>query len=91
MGLHRLAKDGGSLSTGGCPAIYSTDDPTRMIGQGKLLGATEAAELLELAGDEAAVAIPTETVLRGVAGFVSEHGDDKLSHLIDEFVAAMRL
>ena len=38
MALHRLAKDAGSVTSGGCPALYSTDDPARMIGQGKVHG-----------------------------------------------------
>jgi hypothetical protein len=48
VSLHRLAKDGTSLTAGDCPALYSTDDPARMIAQGTLLGSEEAAQLLEL-------------------------------------------
>lgn len=91
MALYQLAKDGDSLAAGSCPAIYSTDDPARMIGQGKKLDAAETAELLELGVDETAVAIPTETILRGVARYVSEQGDDMLSQRIGEFLMARGL
>ncbi len=91
MALQRLAKDSGSVTSGGCPALYSTDDPARMIGQGKVLSAAEAAELLELLDDESAVAIPTETVFRGVAKYATEHGDDELAARIDAFLAARGL
>jgi hypothetical protein len=92
MALHRLAKDeNGSVSSGGCPALYSTDDPARMIGQGKVLGSAEIAEVLELLEDETAVAIPTETVFRGVAKYAAEHGDDILAGQIDMFLAARGL
>lgn len=91
MALHRLAKDSGSVTSGGCPALYSTDDPARMIGQGKRLGAEETAGLLELLDDETAVAIPTETVFRGVAKYATEHGDDELAGLLEAFLAATRL
>jgi hypothetical protein len=87
MALHRLAKDNGSVTSGGCPALYSTDDPAGMIGQGKVLSAAEAAELLELLDDETAVAIPTETVFRGVAKYATEHGDDDLAGRIETFLA----
>ena len=87
MALHRLAKDAGSVTSGGCPALYSTDDPARMIGQGKVLGAEETAELLERLDDESAVAIPTETVFRGVAKYATEHGADDLAGRIEAFLA----
>lgn len=91
MALHRLAKDSGSVTSGGCPALYSTDDPARMISQGKVLGAEETAELLERLDDEAAVAIPTETVFRGVAKYATEHGDDDLAGRVEAFLAARGL
>lgn len=91
MALHRLAKDSGSVTSGGCPALYSTDDPARMFGQGKVLSAKEAAELLELLDDEAGVAIPTETVFRGVAKYATEHGDDDLAGRIEAFLEARGL
>ena len=79
------------MTSGGCPALYSTDDPARMIGQGKVLSAEETAELLELLDDETAVAIPTETVFRGVAKYATEHGDDDLAARIEAFIAARDL
>jgi hypothetical protein len=65
-----------------------------MIGQGKVLGAAETAEtaeLLELLDDETAVAIPTQTVFRGVAKYATGHGDDILAGQIDTFLAARGL
>ncbi len=91
MALHRLVKADGSVTSGGCPALYSTDDPARMIGQGKVLGPAEMAELLELLDDETAVAFPTETVFRGVAKYATEHGDDDLAGRIEAFLTARGL
>lgn len=87
MALHRLAKDAGSLTKGGCPALYSTDDPGRMIGQGKVLDPAETAELWEMLDDETAVTIPTETVFRSVAKYATEHGDDDLASRVEMFLA----
>jgi hypothetical protein len=87
VSLHRLVKATGSLTSGGCPAFYSTDDPARMVGQGKKLSPAETAELLELLDDESAVAFPTETVFRGVAKYATEHGDDDLASRIEAFIA----
>lgn len=91
MAVYRLAKDNGSVTSGGCPALYSTDDPKVMRAQGKRLTATEMTELLELLDDETAVRIPTETLLRGVAKYVSEHGDDDLAGRVEAFIAAKDL
>jgi hypothetical protein len=91
MVLRRLAKWQGSVANGACPALYCTDDPTMMIGQGKKLTTRQTAELLDVAGDEAAVAIPTETVFRGVAKYATEHGDDDLAGKIEEFLTARGL
>jgi hypothetical protein len=91
MALHRLVKADGSVTSGGCPALYSTDDPARMIGQGTVLGPEEMGELLELLVDESAVAIPTETVFRGVAKYATEHGDDDLAGRIEAFLTARGL
>jgi hypothetical protein len=91
MALLQLAKDAGSVTSGGCPALYSTDDPRRMIAQGKVLAPGETTELLELLDDETAVAIPTETVLRGVAKYATEHGDDELAGRIEAFLATQEL
>jgi hypothetical protein len=91
MALHRLVKADGSVTSGGCPALYSTDDPARMIGQGKVLGPAEMAELLERLDDETAVAFPTETVFRGVAKYATEHGDDDLAGRIEAFLTTRGL
>jgi hypothetical protein len=86
MALHRLAKDKDSVTSGGCPALYSTDDPARLVGQGKLLPEAEEAELLEVLADEGAVAFPTETLFRGVAKYAAEHGDPGLASQIEAFL-----
>jgi hypothetical protein len=91
MALHRLVKAGDSVTSGGCPALYSTDDPARIVGQGKMLSQREAAELLELLDDETGVAFPTETVFRGVARYATEHGDDDLASRIEAFLTARGL
>ncbi len=91
MALHRLAKDNGSMTSGDCAALYSTDDPARMIGQGQVLRPAETAELLAVGDDETAVAIPTETVFRSVAKYATEHGDDELADRIEAFLIARRL
>jgi hypothetical protein len=91
MALQRLAKAHDSVTKGGCPALYSTADPARMIAQVKVLASEEASELLELLDDETAGAIPTETVLRSVAKYASEHGDDELASRIEAFLATRGL
>jgi len=91
MALHRLAKAGDSVTSGGCPALYSTDDPARMVGQGKVLSPEETGELLEPLDDETGVAFPTETVFRGVAKYATEHGDDDLAGRIEAFLAVRGL
>lgn len=91
MALHRLAKDATSVTKGGCPALYSTDDPAWMIGQGKVLTEDETAQLLERLDDETAARIPTETVFRAVAKYATEHGDDTLAGAIEAFIDAQGL
>lgn len=91
MALHRLAKADDSVTSGGCPALYSTDDPAWMVGQGKVLSPEETAELLEPLDDETGVAFPTETVFRGVAKYATEHGDDDLAGRIEAFLTARGL
>ena len=91
MALHRLAKAGDSVTSGGCPALYSTKDPARMVGQGKVLSPEETAELLELLDDETGIAFPTETVFRGVAKYATDHGDDDLAERIEAFLTARGL
>jgi len=91
MAIHRLAKDQSSRGKGGCPALYATDDPSRMIAQGPVLPDAEFDELLEIQPFETAVAIPTETVLRGVAKYATEHGADDLTASIEAFLAQREL
>lgn len=55
MALRRLCKSGNSHVDGECPAVYVDDDPTMMIGQGTVLDPTRAAELRDVAADEAGV------------------------------------
>lgn len=84
--FRRLAKDALSLGRRQCPALYATDNPARMIAQGKQPSDAELARLVDLAPDETAVALPTETVLRGVARYVKESGDAELSDRIEAFL-----
>lgn len=87
MALNRLAKADTSVTSGGCPAFYSTDDIKRMVAQVKTdLSDSEMAEVLEVLPDEMAGSIPTETVLRAVAKLFSEHGEDDLAARIEAFV-----
>jgi hypothetical protein len=88
MAARRLAKDKGSLTSGGCPALYDNDDPDVMWAQGKKLSKAEMGRLLELLDDETAVAIPTETILRGMAKYATQHGDDELAARIEAFLTA---
>jgi hypothetical protein len=81
-----LAKDVLSLGKRQCPALYLDDDPGRMIAQGKRLSGAETEHLVDLAADETAVAIPTETVLRAVARYAKEQGADELSDQIEGFL-----
>lgn len=86
MALNRLAKDDTSVTSGGCPALYGTDDPKRMVAQVKKLDDAEMAEVLDLLDDETVGSIPTETVFRGVAKYVTEHGNDELAARIEAFL-----
>lgn len=72
--LRRLCKAASSFPDDDCPAVYLGDDPTVMVAQGTLLDPAEVAELRDLAEDEIAVTIPTETVLRAVGLFLAEQG-----------------
>ena len=86
MALRRLAKDVTSLTSGGCPALYATDDPGWMVAQGPPLSAAEEAALLERLPHELGVRVPTETVLRAVAKHATEHGDDRLAAAVEAFL-----
>jgi hypothetical protein len=89
--FHRLAKSKASAMYGVCPALYVDDDPAKMIAQGKILTSAQTARLSEVAGDETAVEIPTETVLRSIAKHATEQGDDELAARIEAFLIAREL
>lgn len=74
MRLTRLAKDANS-GNHGCPALYvAPDDPSVMVAQGTFLDADTLRNLQDLAPDETAVRIPTETVLRAARAYLDEYG-----------------
>lgn len=66
MKLTRLVKDVVS-GKNGCPAVYVAEDPATLVVQGKILDGHTTSELVQLADDELAVAIPTEAILRAAA------------------------
>lgn len=66
-------------------------DPAVMVAQGKRLDAATAAELRDVAVDEAGVAIPTETVLRAAALVLAEHGRPAMLSEVAEFLAESRV
>lgn len=72
MKLRKLAKDPDS-QVGRCPAVYvAEDDPAVMVVQGKLLDSGTTAELQDMLGDETAVRIPAETMVRAVERYLAE-------------------
>ena len=72
MKITRLAKDGES-GEHGCPAVYvADDDPTVMVVQGKYLDVDTRGNLVDRAGDETAVRIPAETLVRAVQTYLAE-------------------
>lgn len=89
MRYRRLCKAASSMgSEQDCPAVYVADgDPQSMIAQGKILDDAVLATLLNLAADETAVAIPTETVLRAAGLFLAEHGRPALATAIEDVLA----
>lgn len=87
MRLRRLCKDGNSTDEDECPAVYLADDPAVMVAQGRVLDAATAAELLSLASDETASALPTETVLRAAALFLAEQGRPAMRAEVEAFIA----
>jgi hypothetical protein len=87
MKLTRLCKSANSHRDDWCPAMYVDEDPRQMVSQGKRLDADVSAQLLNLAEDEAGVAIPTETVLRAAARFLGAHGRPTIAAEIESFVA----
>jgi len=66
MNLTKIAKDVGSGDKG-CPAVYLTENPALIGVQGKRPDAATMANLEDLAADESAVLIPTETIVRAAA------------------------
>lgn len=74
MKLRRLAKDALSTASGRCPAVYVAEsDPDVMVVQGKILDPDTLANLLERNGDETAVRIPTETVIRAARQWLRDN------------------
>lgn len=87
MKLRRLCKSADSREEGDCPAMYLGADPVTMVGQGKRLDDATAAELRDVATDEYAVAIPTETVLRAAALVLAEQGRPAMLAEVKAFLA----
>lgn len=90
MKLTRICKSGDSQVAGQCPAVYVADTPTVMVGQGRRLDPQTTAELLDLADDETAVAIPTETLLRAAGKFLAERGRPAAAAEVEAFLDAER-
>lgn len=87
MMLRRLCKSSSSFPDNECPAVYVDDDPAMMVGQGKLLDAVTTAQLHNLAEDESAVAIPTETLLRAAGLFLAEQGRPGMLAEVESYLA----
>lgn len=85
MVLCRLAKADGSVTSGGCPALYIDDDPRRMICQGKV---SDPGAASRHPGRLIEVHIPAETVFRSLAKRATEDGDDDLTGGIEAFLDA---
>jgi hypothetical protein len=74
-----------------CPAVYvEEDDPSTMVGQGKKMSAKAKAELRDLAAEEDAVRIPTETVLRAVGLFLAEQGRPVVLAEVEAYLEEVR-
>jgi hypothetical protein len=87
MRLRKLAKDSNS-PTGDCPALYVADgDSAVMVAQGKLLDDHTTGELEDLAANETAVRVPTETVLRAAGRLLAEHGRPSVADEIEAYLA----
>jgi hypothetical protein len=87
MKLRRLCKAEDSFPENKCPAMYLAEDPSRMIGQGKHVDDATANELLDLADDEGAFEIPTETVLRAAAMVLAEAGRPGMIAEVEAYLA----
>lgn len=87
MKLRRLCKSISSRVQGDCPAVYVAEDPARMVTQGAILDAATIAELLDIGVNEAAVELPTETVLRAAALFLASQGRPAMVAEVEVFLA----
>ncbi|MGI8816791.1 MAG: hypothetical protein ACR2G2_16320 [Pseudonocardia sp.] len=87
MKLTRLCRSAESEIRDNCPAMYVAGDPTVMVGQGTKLDPETAAELLDRAGDEDGVAIPTATVLRAAGLFLATQGRPGIAAEVEAFLA----
>jgi hypothetical protein len=88
VALKRLCKAANSIGQGDCPAMYlDLEDLTWMVGQGPLLDAAAAAELLERAREEVGVRIPTETVLRAAGLFLADRGRPGVLAEVEAYLA----
>ena len=75
-----------------CPAVYVSDTTASvMVALGRTLSADVLATLLNLAHDETAVEIPTETVLRAAGLYLADHGRPDLLAEIETFLADVDL
>jgi hypothetical protein len=72
-------------------ADYSPADPTWMIWRGEAIPPAERRELLELADDETAVALPTEAVFQRAAEYAVANGDSTLAAQLEAFLDARGL
>jgi hypothetical protein len=88
MKLTLLCKSANSYEVDDCPAMYVTEDPTVMVGQGTRLDDETTAELLHLGDGEIGIAIPTETVLRAVGLFLAARGRPAVAAEVESFLSA---
>ncbi len=88
MRLRRLRKADISRDENDCPAMYLAEDPTMMVGQGKILDVDTTAELRNVAADEGAHLYPTELVLRAAAQVLAENGRPAMVEEVEDFLAS---
>lgn len=75
MKLRRICKAEESVTQGQCPAMYAApENQLKMVAQGKDPDEDTKAYLRDVADDESAVVLPTETVLRAVATLLADAG-----------------
>lgn len=87
MKLRRLNKYEESVPDRKSPAMYVAEDPDFMVGQGWNLDDETTAELRDVDTNESGVLMPTETVLRGVAMLLAEHGHPAMRAEVEAFLA----